>query len=384
MKFSLLNIEIDISKISKRLTANRFAMFYLFISIIPLFFGCNFCPNNPSDGGSSGNELYLSMAPINSNLPIITKIDVSSFYFSQLADNGYLYSAPSQNGNYAFIRINPSDNKSILMLGNIYSRSTTQLQQEAKNISIFSPIISPRGDKIVFLGGSNQLFLWVNDAINQSSYIDKISNSVVENSIPCFSENGNELAFFESYIDSNLVLKIIDSDKPDNILNTYKFTDESLIPSIENFITLDKINHNLFFVTQNDSNYILRTINLQSSIIKSYNINKNNFEIKIAKISPTGDFVIVSTSNGNLWSINLTTSEPLYNKLTNVSPCEKYIYFNWNKEGTKIVAQKVKCNSASNVYSDAIIFELERKDNILSEKSNYMVSNNVITAFWGN
>lgn len=356
----------------------------LLIFPIITFSSCNFCPNNPSDGSSSGNELYFSLAPLNSNLPIIIQIDVNSFYYNQLADNGYLYSALSQNGNFAFIRINTTDNKKILMLGNVFSKSIQQLQQEAKNISIYYPILSPKGDKIVFQGGSNQLFLWVNDIANQSSFIDKISSAVVENSIPCFCDDGSKLAFFENSNDSNLVLKIVDSDKPDNIINSFTFPNEKLFPNIENYITLATKNQNLFFVTQNDSSYLFRTININSSIIHNSIINKNNFEVKIAKISPNGDYVIFSTSNGNLWSINLTTSEPLYNKLTNVNACEKYIYFNWNKEGTKIVAQKIKCNSPSNVYSDAVVFELLSQDNILSVKNSYMVSNNVITAFWGN
>ncbi|MGB9702848.1 MAG: hypothetical protein ACPL1A_09025 [Candidatus Kapaibacteriota bacterium] len=379
----MLHIKNNVINISKRLIAVHLAVLLIF-PIIIIFSSCNFCPNNPSDGSSSGNELYFSLAPINSNLPIIIQIDVNSFYYNQLADNGYLYSAPSQNGNFAFIRINTTDNKKILMLGNVFSKSIQQLQQEAKNISIYYPILSPKGDKIVFQGGSNQLFLWVNDIANQSSFIDKISSAVVENSIPCFSGDGSKLAFFEISSDSNLVLKIIDSDKPDNIINSFTFQNEKLLPNIENYITLATKNQNLFFVTQNDSSYFFRTININSSIIHNSIINKNNFEVKIAKISPNGDYVIFSTSNGNLWSINLTTSEPLYNKLTNVNACEKYIYFNWNKEGTKIVAQKIKCNSPSNVYSDAVVFELSSQNNILSVNNSYMVSNNVITAFWGN
>lgn len=382
MKFFLLHIKNNVINISKRLIVRHLAVLLIFPIII--FSSCNFCPNNPSDGSSSGNELYFSLAPLNSNLPIIIQIDVNSFYYNQLADNGYLYSAPSQNGNFAFIRINTTDNKKILMLGNVFSKSIQQLQQEAKNISIYYPILSPKGDKIVFQGGSNQLFLWVNDIANQSSFIDKISSAVVENSIPCFCDDGSKLAFFENSNDSNLVLKIVDSDKPDNIINSFTFPNEKLFSNIENYITLATKNQNLFFVTQNDSSYLFRTININSSIIHNSIINKNNFEVKIAKISPNGDYVIFSTSNGNLWSINLTTSEPLYNKLTNVNACEKYIYFNWNKEGTKIVAQKIKCNSPSNVYSDAVVFELLSQDNILSVKNSYMVSNNVITAFWGN
>ncbi len=382
MKFFLLHIKNNVINISKRLIVRHLAVLLIFPIIT--FSSCNFCPNNPSDGSSSGNELYFSLAPLNSNLPIIIQIDVNSFYYNQLADNGYLYSAPSQNGNFAFIRINTTDNKKILMLGNVFSKSIQQLQQEAKNISIYYPILSPKGDKIVFQGGSNQLFLWVNDIANQSSFIDKISSAVVENSIPCFCDDGSKLAFFENSNDSNLVLKIVDSDKPDNIINSFTFPNEKLFPNIENYITLATKNQNLFFVTQNDSSYLFRTININSSIIHNSIINKNNFEVKIAKISPNGDYVIFSTSNGNLWSINLTTSEPLYNKLTNVNACEKYIYFNWNKEGTKIVAQKIKCNSPSNVYSDAVVFELLSQDNILSVKNSYMVSNNVITAFWGN
>lgn len=379
----MLHIKNNVLKISKRLISGHLTVFLILPSII-IFSSCNFCPNNPSDGISSGNELYFSLAPINSNLPIIIQIDVNSFYYNQLADNGYLYSAPSQNGNFAFIRINTTDNKKILMLGNVFSKSIQQLQQEAKNISIYYPILSPKGDKIVFQGGSNQLFLWVNDIANQSSFIDKISSAVVENSIPCFSDDGSKLAFFEISSDSNLVLKIIDSDKPDNIINSFTFPNEKLLSNIENYITLATKNQTLFFVTQNDSSYFFRTININSSIIHNSIINKNNFEVKIAKISPNGDYVIFSTSNGNLWSINLTTSEPLYNKLTNVNACEKYIYFNWNKEGTKIVAQKIKCNSPSNVYSDAVVFELSSQNNILSVNNSYMVSNNVITAFWGN
>jgi hypothetical protein len=382
LKFFLLHIKNNVINISKRLIVRHLAVLLIFPIIT--FSSCNFCPNNPSDGSSSGNELYFSLAPLNSNLPIIIQIDVNSFYYNQLADNGYLYSAPSQNGNFAFIRINTTDNKKILMLGNVFSKSIQQLQQEAKNISIYYPILSPKGDKIVFQGGSNQLFLWVNDIANQSSFIDKISSAVVENSIPCFCDDGSKLAFFENSNDSNLVLKIVDSDKPDNIINSFTFPNEKLFPNIENYITLATKNQNLFFVTQNDSSYLFRTININSSIIHNSIINKNNFEVKIAKISPNGDYVIFSTSNGNLWSINLTTSEPLYNKLTNVNACEKYIYFNWNKEGTKIVAQKIKCNSPSNVYSDAVVFELLSQDNILSVKNSYMVSNNVITAFWGN
>lgn len=382
MKFFLLHIKNNVINISKRLIVRHLAVLLIFPIIT--FSSCNFCPNNPSDGSSSGNELYFSLAPLNSNLPIIIQIDVNSFYYNQLADNGYLYSALSQNGNFAFIRINTTDNKKILMLGNVFSKSIQQLQQEAKNISIYYPILSPKGDKIVFQGGSNQLFLWVNDIANQSSFIDKISSAVVENSIPCFCDDGSKLAFFENSNDSNLVLKIVDSDKPDNIINSFTFPNEKLFPNIENYITLATKNQNLFFVTQNDSSYLFRTININSSIIHNSIINKNNFEVKIAKISPNGDYVIFSTSNGNLWSINLTTSEPLYNKLTNVNACEKYIYFNWNKEGTKIVAQKIKCNSPSNVYSDAVVFELLSQDNILSVKNSYMVSNNVITAFWGN
>ncbi len=362
----------------------------IFLSLIFLvlqfyLISCNLCPNNPSNGTIGGSDaIYLSFIPLNSNLSMIYRMNYSSFAFEQLVQNGSLYSTPAKNGNFAFIRIDSTDNKAVLMIGNLANSSINTIEKENKDFSIYYPQISSNGDKIAFLGGNNQILIWVNDLTNNSSYMDKISNNSFDNAIPHFSPDGTKLVFLENQGDSTINLKIIESDKPDNVLLQKQFNNVGLIDGIENYISFDATGSKIFFVTANDTNYFFNLMSIDGTSLRKIPINKKNFGIKIAQLSPLGNFVGITSSDGNFWTINIESDDLYFNKITNVSPCEQFIYFDWSASGDKVIAQKFNCEDKNNVSSDIYIIELTNQDKLLKNKNMFVISNNVQRAFWGN
>lgn len=385
MKNYFKNIETLKFKFSECTLALRFRnMFFTSLTLL-IFYGCNLCPTSPSgDSSNQKNYIYSTLIPINSNEPIITKISTSNLSFSEIAKNGYIFSSPAINGNFAFIRVDTIDNKKILMLGNIFSNTFQILEKENKDFSIFNPIISNQGDKIAFLGGSGQFYIWVLNTSTNASYIDKISNKVFDNSLPVFSPNGEKIVFLEKETDNSFTLKIIEASKPDNLIFSQTFDSEKIQEGIDNFISYTTDFNKIAFVSHNDTNDVIRTLDNNTHEIKEIYVKRENFGIKIAKISPDGKFIVAATNDGNLWSISLLTEQPLFSKLSNVSPCNNFLYFDWNSDGTKILAQSYNCNDDINKGSTLYVINLISDGDLLVAKDISLYCNNIQRAFWGN
>jgi tricorn protease-like protein len=321
---------------------------------------------------------------MNSVSPIITKISVESYAFSEIVNNGYIFSAPAQNGNFTFIRIDQAESKKILMLGNANDFSTKLLEKEGKDFSIFYPNISKTGDKIAFLGGTNQLFIWVLNPITNASYIDKISSKVFDNVVPEFSADGNLLGFLESENNNEIKLKIVESVNPDNVFFEKVFQNEQLIQGLDNYLSFSSINNKIVFLSQDTDYDKLKIVNYLTNEIKEIKVERANLGIKIAKISPDGKYIAVAANDGNIWVISIETGEPLFSKITNVELCNYFLYFDWNSDGTKLLAQSYNCNDDLTKGSTLYIIDLETKDDLMITKNLTLFCNNIQRAYWGN
>ena len=358
---------------------------FIIISYGVIFTSCNLCPTSPDgSNGNSENYIYSTIIPINSQIPIITKISLNDFSFAQLANNGSIFSAPAKNGNFAFIRYDTETTGKILLLGNINDNSSVTIDKENKEFSFYSPIISSTGDEIVFLGGSNQLYLWVNNTQNNSSYIDKISNHIFDNCIPVFSEDGRRLAFIEYVNDSQNEVKIVDAKNPENIIFS-KILQDIKFPNLnEVFLSFSSDANKLLMMNETDSTDIFTTINLTDDEVKTISVSKAELGVKISKISPNGKYAAFSANDGNIWIVSLETSQPLYSKLTSVNSCNNFLYLDWNNDGNKILAQSYNCNDELNDGSTLFILDLEVKNNLFSLNSINLYCNNIQRAFWSN
>jgi WD40 repeat protein len=385
LKNYIKNIAKLILKTSKSRSALSFGRYAILLIFLINNFGCNLCPTGPNgNNGNSADEVYSTLIPMNSVSPIITKISVESYAFSEIVNNGYIFSAPAQNGNFAFIRIDQAESKKILMLGNANDFSTKLLEKEGKDFSIFYPNISKTGDKIAFLGGTNQLFIWVFNQTSNASYIDKISSKVFDNVVPEFSTDGNLLGFLESENNNEIKLKIVESVNPDNVFFEKVFQNEQLIQGLDNYLSFSSINNKIVFLSQDTDYDKLKIVNYLTNEIKEIKVERANLGIKIAKISPDGKYIAVAANDGNIWVISIETGEPLFSKITNVELCNYFLYFDWNSDGTKLLAQSYNCNDDLTKGSTLYIIDLETKDDLMITKNLTLFCNNIQRAYWGN
>lgn len=358
-------------------------VFTLLAFILIICTSCNLCPTGPDgNGDNTAEEVYSTIIPLNSNVPIITKISINSYLFSEILSNGYLFSAPANNGNFAFIRIDEKESKKVLMIGNIFDYSSQVLDKEGKDFSIFYPTISQTGNKIAFLGGGNQLFIWVLNENSKSSYIDKISTKVFDNVVPEFSNDASKLAFLENENDSNVKLKIIDTQNPDEIIFQKSFVNEKIINGFDNYLSFSNDSQKLAFLTQTDSTDIIKIVDLIKSDVKEIRINKTDLGIKIARISPSGKYIAITAEDGNIWIISGIEETPLFNKITNVKACNYFLYFDWNASSNKLLAQSFNCNDEIAKGSTLYVIELKEENEIVLSKSTSLFCNNIQRAYW--
>ncbi|OGU57592.1 MAG: hypothetical protein A2X64_09075 [Ignavibacteria bacterium GWF2_33_9] len=365
--------------------SNKIALMLIITMYGAFITACNMCPTSPENsGGDTKNYIYSTIIPINSQIPIITKFSLFDFSFEQLENNGSIFSAPAKNGNYAFIRNDSDGGGKLLVMGNTNNNSSITIDKENKEFTFYSPIISSTGEEIVFLGGSNQLYLWVNNTEDNSSYIDKISNKVFDNCIPTFSKDGSKLAFLEKIDESQNELKIIDAKNPENVFFSMILKDMKFQDLQDVYLTFSSNANKLLFVNETDSTDLLTIVNIITLDVKNITISKEELGVKIAQISPDGKYAAFTANDGNIWIVSLDTSQPLFSKLTTVNSCNYFLYLEWNSEGNKILAQSYNCTDEVKDGSTLFVLDLDVKNDLFSLNSINLYCNNIQRAFWSN
>ncbi len=358
------------------------------ISILALFVaatfssltGCNTC-DSPLGTGSNNFEdrLFFSLYPLNSFTPAIYSINSSGRNFELLAENAILFSAPSRDGRIVFLRFDQTLGKNIIYLKNLLGTADSMLiDQDNNEYNVAQPILSPDGKKIAFNGGRKQLFLWVSKS-DGSSYIDKISTELFENTMPAFSPNGDMLAFFESSkVDNLLKFKIISTAAPDLAIVEKSFPDFIK----ENVQGLD-INWNLagdkasFLLTDEDKN-IFEVVGI-SQEDQQYDLSQ--FSPVSGAVSPDFNFLIFTDSVGQVWIKYL--SDDKYSILFDNDNASQDYYYKWNINGDKIIFNKFFSEDGFGNLSTLILAEIQNINGTVTVKKQIVLGNNAYKGFWG-
>jgi hypothetical protein len=379
------NIEINLRNHEFHFSSFRSINFIFLIFVIVLLgTGCNLCPTSPDgNNGSTKTKIYSTLIPLNSTTPIITEINLDDYSFNSIEENGYLFSPPAQNGNFTFIRINQDETKKYLMMGNLLNRTVYIIEKESQDFSIFNPTISKSGNQVAFLGGSNQLFLWVQNPTNNSSYIDKISGKVLNNILPAFSPDGTYLSFLEKIDENTISVKVINALNTDQIIYTKEFKVNEIPVGIDNYLTFSS-NNKISFLIQDEVDDKIVVIDFKQDKAQEFPVSRKKLGIKIAKISPDGNYLAVTANDGNIWLIKLSENELMFNQITNEAFCNSFIYFDWNSNGDKLLAQSYNCNDDVTKGSTLYLINFKKENDELNFKSKQMICNNIQRAFWSN
>lgn len=337
---------------------------------------CNLCPNSPSNE-EPGNNAYFTFQT-KSNSFAILKCNLNDFSFSEILENAQNYSRPAQNGDISPIKMN--EKLTELYLGNVNSKNFIKIESENSIYTINKPVISPKSNKVAFGGGSNQLYLWVNDLNSNSNYIEKVSSSFYDNSIPTFTNDGNYLVFIEKIEEAGIRIKVVETESIDNTIYEKEFFGHFPVTNgINQLSTSD--NNKILFTSTNGTDSYLNIVDLFNSTSEQIKLNSSLGSTN-AKISPDGNYVILISNDGNLWGLPLQNSERKFFQISNNENCEYYLDFDWNKDSNKIIAFRKNCNDASSGSVGYLINLKLSSDNIELESEIYLC-NDILTGFWG-
>ncbi len=346
----------------------------LFINII----GCNLCPNN-NDNSNSQDELVISYSNMNGN-NILVLSNILSLSFREIISDIAIHSAFAENGDFCFTRKNYQNTNSAMFMGNIFTKNQKLLEIENQIFSIINPVISPKSNAIAFSGGKQQLYLWLNNAINKTSYIDKISNNFLESSVPLFSSDGKYLCFLERE-QSGLVLSVIDIQKPDEIVKKINFYGQNEIFSHQTRLSLTQ-DDRIFFIASDDNSYFLNLIDLKNDTVIKNEISKNVIQIITGEISWDGTKALLVSSDGIIWGASLKNNNLKLFQLTQHDNCFRYLDVRWKKNSNTFIAFRSSCENISENSRKLYIMSVEESNDGIKLADNTYFASNVVNAYW--
>jgi len=348
----------------------------LILAVSISLISCNLCPNSPSNE-NPGDIVYFTFQTKENSFAII-KYNLNDFSFSEISENAKNYSRPAQNGDISLIKMN--EKLTELYLGNVNSKNFIKIENENSLYTINKPVISPKSNKVAFGGGTNQLYLWVNDPNSNSIYIEKVSSAFYDNSIPTFTNDGKYLVFIEKIEGTGIRIKAVATESIDNIIYTKEFFGLFPITNGINQLSISD-NNTVLFVSTNGTDSYLNIVDLSNSTDEQIKLN-SSLGATNAKISPDGNYAILISFDGNLWGLPLQNLDKKFFQISNNENCESYIDFDWNKESNKIIAFRKSCNDANNGMVGYLLNLKLSADNIELESEIYLC-NDIFTGFWG-
>lgn len=346
--------------------------------ILSLLEGCNLCPNNPDDS-SFQDELLISYNS-QSGKKILVLSDINNLSFREILSDVSANSAVAENGDFCFIQKNYKDMYSALFMGNVFSKNTKILEIENPIFSIFNPVISPKSNAIAFSGGKNQLYIWINNPQTKTTYIDKVTNNFFERSLPIFTNDGKYLCFL-TQTPNELTLSVIDIQKPDEIVQEHKFYRQTGIFGHDTRLSITNDNK-VFFVANDENAFYLNLIDLKTSIISTYTINKSVIQLQTGEISKDGKTALLVSSDGVIWATKFESEKLKTYQLTHYDECSNYVDVRWKKDNSMFLAFKVNCNNELTNSKKLYLFKVDNKNDETKIISSIYFSSNVVDAHW--
>lgn len=344
----------------------------------------NSCDTCDSPSGGTGetkleDRIFFTSFPINSVIPIIYSVANDGRSVSQHFSNATLFSSPSSNGKIAFLRYDKELGKNTIILASLDKSDSIEVDRDNKDYSIAQPILSPDGNKIAFNGGNKRLYLWVMRA-DGSSYIDKVSSNLFDNSLPSFSYDGKMLSYMESSKDSkSIVFKVVDSEKPDVTVYQHSLLASAANSSAELEIEWTSDNKNFsVFIEQGDTN---RLIMFDFDKVQSFDFG--NIGANSASLSPNGKFIVFTATNRSVWVRTTDEIAPIYSQLSESENNSNSLYYKWNYNGTKISFSKFYFDDGFGIASTLNLLKFSIINNIVFPDRFDIIGNNSYKGFWG-
>ncbi len=355
---------------------NLIAILLLILSSLT---SCNNCGTESSGGtGTASNRIYFTSFPFNSVVPSVYSVSSIGRDARLHSANATIFSAPSKDGKLALLRYDTERKRNALVLIRTDGPDSLLIDEDNSDYSVAMPILSPDGRKIVFNGGNSRLYVWVqhNDG---SSYIEKITSDLYENTLPSFSPDGRRIAFFEGNSNSkSLRLKVLDADSPDIILFDKRY--DGALPNQTPNSRIDWTNTNstVGFLLKYDLDERYIVLDLTGS---ERAIEFGDLGALYATLSPDSRFVAFTARNGQIWGANLS-GETKYSVITSNDDNSVNLFQEWNDSANKLIFSKFYQEEGFGTYSTIFVVELNERNGLLEVSSEKIINNNAYKGFW--
>lgn len=350
----------------------------ILVSLIFNLYSCNLCPND-ADNTNFKDELVISYSKLNGN-SLLVFCNVLNFSFREIISDISFHSAVADNGDFCFIRKNHQGMNSGLFMGNIFTKNQKLLEIENTIFSIINPVISPKSNAIAFFGGNKQLYIWLNNPINKTSYIDKLTNKFSENTLPLFTPDGQYLCFLEQ--ESNgLTLSVVDINKPDETVKKINFFSQNIIFGQEARLSITEDNR-IFFITSDDNNFYCNLIDLNNTAIVKYEISKSVIQIIKGEISSDGTKALLVSNDGVIWCASFKGVNFKLFQITQLDNCLKYNDVRWKKGSKVFIAFRTNCDNTYENTKKLYLVSLDENNDEIKLGSVTYFSSNVVNAYW--
>lgn len=355
-----------------------YIIFTVFISV--LLSSCDTCEYQ--NGGNSGedinNRIFFTAYPVSGLTPSVYSCNPDGSGRKLVIKNATIYSAPSADGKIAVLQFDSTEAKNMIYMYNSDGTNGLYIDEDNLDYGVALPNLSPNGNKIAFFGGNSRLYLWVLDLKTGGSFINKISNLLYDKSLSQFSPNGKYLAFFEKNAGNGVVFKVIETETPDVIVFSI-IIDGLLNSKTETSASWDIYSNKVSFCANESGNDIIYIIDLNSGGIIKKDMNITG--AKSSVISPDGNFVVFTDNDGGMWAAS-SVDDQNTELLEDAAEGETNIFPEWSQDGKYIMFNKFFSDNADFSFSTLKCFEIEKTNNKLTSKKQYIVGNNAYRAYW--
>jgi Tol biopolymer transport system component len=288
---------------------------------------CDFCTDTAGPGEEGEAFLYMTGFPEVGENPGVYKYDIDNKTLSPVAENAMIFSAPSTNGDFLMLRNETSGAEMVLKNS---SGQETVLQESNVLFDISSPKIASTGEIGVFYGGDDKLYKFN----MQDKSIDRISSSYESNYTFSISPDGKKIAFFERDDNSVYILKVIDSEKTDDVIFSKSYPNISLQAGVNTEIEWSSDENDLIFACEKAGKLQIVACSLSGNeMIYEISSELGGFN---PVPSPLGNQIIFVSGYGEIWSIETSASNE-YFKITDNENSEVDIStMIWNGSGSNL------------------------------------------------
>lgn len=300
--------------------------------VIAGFYGCDVCDLGENKD-KYANDIFFSAVSLNDSVPGIFAVSQDGTRLREIVKDAVLYSGPSGNGTIVFLREKSGEDTVMYYIKtNGDSLIRSPISGNFERIEI--PVMSPDGRNVAVYVGNGKIM-----KIEKMGFGREASFNFYEGTEPSFSPDGNYLAFYERDGLFGLIIKVVSTDDPLNVVYQ-RYFDRLLEPMLGN-ATIDWTDDSRFLT------YAVRDIEATTDIIYIEEINgDSDKELVISGIgatmpslSPDQKKVVFAARDGNIWYRVIADSG--YYRMTDADTTIEYnLYPQWTNDGKAIFYTK--------------------------------------------